>query len=703
MGQAIRLNSKLETENSPASHLWLLKRFRSSDLHLTFRSKASTSSAYRADIDGLRAIAVVAVVLFHAKVPGFSGGYVGVDVFFVISGYLITRIIHGELQSGQFTFLGFYERRIRRIFPALFTVILACALAGIALLAPQQLLSLGRSMLAVTGFASNIYFASTSHAAGYFADDSVNQLLLHTWSLSLEEQFYVLFPLLLIVLHKVAKRFTGTLVLLLALVSFAAGVHTVHWHPIAAFYLLPGRAWELLAGALIVLKPLPSPRSRVIKSLLGLAGLVAIVYAITTYTEATPFPGTAALLPCLGAVLLLYTGEGDGRSWVGSAMGFGPLVFLGAISYSLYLWHWPLIVLTKYCYANGYISPIQQVPGLLAALLLAILTFELIETPFRNRSQHRTSDHPAVWVGIGASFALAAVSLALVLSNGLPQRFKASKTAHLTLNYERKSEMANVGDCFNYRRALEHYEDAVFCAAAPASKNVLFWGDSHMQQLHPLLQNMAESGQLRGEGAVFALSGSCSVGESFNVVVAGFHCDRFTQYALQRASQPDIDTVFLAFSPWWALWNGKVCVFQNGHCTRTLSHEQAWAIFLNEMEGHIRDLQRMGKRFVLTVPFPSYDTSIPDLEIRNIGLQHLVHTPMVPHQMVPAAIRNDIIALAARTGAGIYNPRETLCSGDLCTYEQNDVSIYVDESHIASSQLERLRPGLLKVLNQPGK
>jgi peptidoglycan/LPS O-acetylase OafA/YrhL len=672
-------------------------------MQFTFRSKASASSAYRADIDGLRAIAVLAVVLFHAKVPGFSGGFVGVDVFFVISGYLITKIIEGELQRGNFSFLGFYERRIRRIFPALFTVILGCLAAGIILLAPRQLLSLGRSILAATGFISNIYFKSTSHTAGYFADGSTNQFLLHTWSLSLEEQFYVLFPLLLLCLHKVARRFKGVIVLLLALTSLAVSVYAVKWQPVAAFYLLPSRAWELLAGALLVFKPLPPVKSSLLRSVLGLIGLAAIAYSIANYTETTPFPGLAALLPCLGAVLLLYAGEG-GASWVTSAMSFGPLVFLGAISYSLYLWHWPFIVLTKYYYAAFYVFPAQEVPGMIAALLLAILTFEFVETPFRTQSSHRSKRHPAVWIGVGASALLALIGVGLIVSHGFPQRFSTQKTEQLTLNDERKTQFVDIDTCANFQAPLNRYEDAVFCSVAHAPKNVLFWGDSHMSQLYPLLQDMATHGQLQGRGAVFAVSGGCSIGETFNFWQRpGFHCDTFTRYALQRAAKDDIDTVFLVFSPWWALRGGIVCTVQNGHCVSWPASDEIWSLFIREMESHIRDLHKMGKRVVLTVPFPTYDKSIPDLEIRNIGLQHLASGPMYARQMIPLNMRNDITALASRTGADLYNPRETLCKGEICTYQEDQISIYSDESHIATSQLERFRPGLLQVLNEKNK
>jgi len=222
---------------------------------LTFQAKASRSSTYRADIDGLRAIAVLAVVCFHANVVHVTGGFVGVDIFFVISGHLITQVIDAEMEQGRFTFRGFYERRMRRIFPALFAVALFCALAGAALFPPLRFAEFGQSLLAMTGFVNNIYFQRTNPESGYFGDTSGAQLLLHTWTLALEEQFYLLFPVLLLLLNKFARPLRGVVVLVLLLLSFRSGAQAVQSNLLAdhvtAFYLLPGRAWELLLGALL--------------------------------------------------------------------------------------------------------------------------------------------------------------------------------------------------------------------------------------------------------------------------------------------------------------------------------------------------------------------------------------------------------------------------------------------------------------------
>ena len=475
-----------------------------------FRRKRTDSTEYRADIDGLRAVAVVSVMLFHANVPGFSGGYVGVDVFFVISGYLITGILTRELAEGRFSFLGFYERRIRRIFPALFTMLLAVTAIGIVIFPPQQLRDYARSMLSLLGLSSNLYFRHTSFATGYFADESTVQYLLHTWTLSLEEQFYLFFPMLLLCLHRFARRSMLPLLLGLACLSYIAGVLEVRAHPVTAFYLLPGRAWELMLGAILAMNALPALRTAWARSQLGAVGLTGIVYSVVAYSSATPFPGAAALLPCIGTALILYSGQ-HGASRMKSLLGLPPLVFVGLISYSLYLWHWPAIVLTKYFYADYATPPSNQIPGMVISFGLAIVTFAWVETPFRLRRIRQPKTHAAVWTGLAASAVMAVVCGALIASGGWPRRFNPVKSSALAMNYERKLEIGGlVLEC-----AIPHvpmrYDDVNFCSAGKRAKNIFFWGDSHMGQLHPLLKQMSEQGKFGDHGAVFFIDGGCTV------------------------------------------------------------------------------------------------------------------------------------------------------------------------------------------------
>jgi peptidoglycan/LPS O-acetylase OafA/YrhL len=257
---------------------------------------------YRADIDGLRAIAVLAVLLFHTDVPGFTGGFVGVDVFFVISGYLITSIILKEIKAEQFSIARFYERRIRRIFPALFPVIAFVLVVGAYLFDANAFKDLGQSIAATILFSSNILFWRES---GYFAAPSLQKPLLHTWSLAVEEQFYIFFPLALMAIHRYLKGKYFLWVVIAFIFSLVASIYGVVYHPGAAFYLVPTRAWELMVGSILALGVLPDLSKNWQRNTLTLSGLALILFSIVAYTEATPFPGIAALAPVMGSGLII--------------------------------------------------------------------------------------------------------------------------------------------------------------------------------------------------------------------------------------------------------------------------------------------------------------------------------------------------------------------------------------------------------------
>jgi len=287
-----------------------------------------SSLVYRRDIDGLRAIAVIAVVLFHFGVPGLTGGFVGVDVFFVISGYLITSISWRQREAGRFSFVECWTRRARRILPALFAMIAVLLAVGWVLMAPKDYEQLGQSVRYQVMFASNLLFMRQD---GYFDVASDLKPLLHTWSLAVEEQFYILFPLLLTLL---ASRFRHWRLALFGvlLISFGLSVWAVAQHPEKAFFLLPMRAWELLAGAMLAVAPVSKTRlTAAAAQCISLLGLGLILIAVFAYDKNTPFPGAAALLPVLGVVALIWANEHH-STWVGRILSSRLLVGLGLIS-----------------------------------------------------------------------------------------------------------------------------------------------------------------------------------------------------------------------------------------------------------------------------------------------------------------------------------------------------------------------------------
>jgi peptidoglycan/LPS O-acetylase OafA/YrhL len=298
-----------------------------------FSLSKKSSPSYRRDIDGLRGIAVLLVLAFHLGTSKCSGGFIGVDVFFVISGYLISSIILSEISASRFSLLSFYERRIRRIAPALFVMMLVTSLLAYKFFLPAELEQFAKSLLASTFSISNLYFF---HQSGYFEGPAAMKPLLHTWSLAVEEQFYIFLPLFLIAVRRFFPDRQRVLILSVAIASFCVSVWGAFHDPSRTFYLAHSRAWELLLGTLIALDMFPRFSNAIWRNAASMAGLSSILLAAVIYDRTTPFPGAAALVPCLGAALIIAAGR-SGPSIVSRLLSLSPIVFVGMISYSLYL------------------------------------------------------------------------------------------------------------------------------------------------------------------------------------------------------------------------------------------------------------------------------------------------------------------------------------------------------------------------------
>lgn len=388
------------------------------------------SLPYRKDIDGLRAVAVLPVCFFHLDLPGFPGGFVGVDVFFVISGYLMALLIGRELDAHAFSLRHFYERRARRILPALFFMLGVVSIGATFLMPPKLFKDFGETLVAAVAFGSNVLFRYKS--ANYFDAPTDWNPLLHTWSLGVEEQFYIVFPLYLLLLRGLGARARFVITAIVACCSLMLSIWGTQNGPTAAFYLLPTRAWELLLGALIALLMLG--RSRILDdirssprlaSAVALAGLGLIALAMFGYDRNTAFPGVAALAPCGGAALLLAMG-GSSADRVTRLLTIKPLPFIGRISYSLYLWHWPLIVYADRYLSYGGLNVPARIGVLCASLACAYAGWRWIEQPFRDRAGAWTQGWPRVRIAIlacAASACLGAVGILMTRDGGWPQRF----------------------------------------------------------------------------------------------------------------------------------------------------------------------------------------------------------------------------------------------------------------------------------------
>ncbi|MGE4450411.1 acyltransferase family protein [Castellaniella sp.] len=430
-----------------------------------------TKLVYRPEIDGLRAVAVMAVMLFHAGIPGFSGGFVGVDVFFVISGYLITGILLRELNSDSFSLVAFYERRIRRILPALFLVMLVCISLGWLLMSPWDLDRLGQSLMAVTSFVSNILFWKTTD---YFTA-TVENPLLHTWSLGVEEQFYIFFPLFLWVVWRYARDFLSLSIVGVAVASLVISEWGV-WSGrlISAFYLSPTRAFELLLGSLVAVVAfrgrMPS-LGRSASCLLVWVGFGCIVWSTTMFSQKTPFPGWHALVPSIGTTVILAFVRVE--SFLGRLLSWRVMVGLGLISYSAYLWHQPVFAFTRI--AGFKPSVVVNLGLLMLSLALAWLSWRYIEQPFRDKA--RISRRVLFWWAGIVSIGFLGGGAWLAATDGVPSRYTEEEL--------RWWEYANVGSQSDYviRRFNDHSGNFIL----DPRKKILIIGDSFSQDFFNMM------------------------------------------------------------------------------------------------------------------------------------------------------------------------------------------------------------------------
>lgn len=372
---------------------------------------------YRPEIDGLRAVAVLAVILFHADVPGMSGGYVGVDVFFVLSGYLITGILLRELDAGQFSIASFYERRIRRILPALFLVLVVCIPVGWFLMNPYAFWRFGQGLVAVTLFSSNILYWQTTN---YFTEKMGNPLL-HTWSLGVEEQFYLFFPLLLMLVWRFGRKWLWWAIGFIALASLAISqVSVASGAVVAAYYLAPSRAFELMVGSMVAMAAFQEripELPRYWNGFLGWAGLAAILWGVGMFTEETPFPGLHALIPTLGtAAMLAFVRVED---TLGRLLSMKLMVTVGLVSYSAYLWHQPIFAFVHI--AGFRPGSLVSVALGLASVVLAWLSWRYVEGPFRDR-QRMSRRTIFRWAAISSGLMIA-IGVFIMVTHGVSGRF----------------------------------------------------------------------------------------------------------------------------------------------------------------------------------------------------------------------------------------------------------------------------------------
>ncbi len=650
---------------------------------------------YRPEIDGLRAVAVVPVVLFHADVTGFDGGFVGVDVFFVISGFLITTILAADIAAGRFTLAGFYERRVRRIFPALFVMLGLSTVAALALLLPFELEDYGRSLVASALFVSNIFFRQET---GYFVAAAETKPLIHTWSLAIEEQFYIAFPICLWLLWRWARRAVLPVVLVTLAASLALSIAMTHPQNDAAFFYTPARVWELLAGSALALAPRQRPLPRVVAEGLAALGLGLIAFAIFGFDARTPFPGVAAILPVGGAVLVLAATK-QNATRAGALLSLGPVRFFGLISYSLYLWHWPLLVFWRI----GWIAPPTPVTTamvVLAAVAAATLSWHFVERPFRTKAL--LPRRPALlWAGV-AALAVASVAGGLVAgSEGLPGRVSPRAQAIADARFD------EVG--FAACDSLPGGRPCVIGDGPDAAARFVVWGDSHAGMLMPAFTAAARETHVTG---LYLGAAGCVPLLGANQYRWGFEtCADFAdRIVAEIAARPELGTVVLVSR--WAFYAesrrfrrevGHPVFISDAETARVSTAENA-RVFARSLDRTLAALAALGRRVVLVTQAPEneFDLAVAMARADWLGRSVAFAPARADYDARQAGVDALFSAAEARGAAAILPLGEALCGPVDCPVSQDGWPLYRDSNHLTATYAATLAPLFVPTLQGAG-
>lgn len=604
-------------------------------------------SKYRPDIDGLRAIAVLSVVLFHAGIPGFSGGYVGVDVFFVISGYLITLLLQEELKHGEFSLARFYERRVRRIFPALAGLLFGCTIAAAVWFIPEDFSEFSQSLWAAALSVSNFWFWQE---AGYFDGPSHFKPLLHTWSLAVEEQFYLFFPLILMAAHRWASRFVGIIILAMVVSSFAAAYWTTRTSPESAFYLLPYRAWELMAGSLLAVGVVPAIQNSILRSFSAIVGLTLVIVPIFIYSSETPFPGAAALAPTIGACLLINAGSNG--ALVSRLLQARPLVFVGLISYSVYLWHWPLIVFTRY-YVPEDLALSTELLLVAASLAAGWASWRWIEQPFRSRRILRNRKS-VVTGGAVAMGLLAAAGIAGAVTNGLPQRWSPEALRYASMvDKEIYFGIYDRGGCFlDYDQGATDYDYSMCGDFNSDRPKVLIYGDSFAAHLYPGLTSLAANkAEIRQYTAT-----SCRP-----LLANNKRCNRIYKHFISDII-PESEAELVIVSAYWTPYYERL----------------GSDLFEDRLADALKKITGAGKQVALIGQSPTYHRAVPYVLATQAPADREVILPAKDSKSVNELLK----MIAAELKVPFLNPYEFACSKGSCRAAAGGEPYHWDFGHM---------------------
>ena len=644
---------------------------------------------YRKEIDGLRTIAVLPVIFFHAGILGFSGGYVGVDIFFVISGYLITSIILEEQNQGRFSIINFYERRARRILPALIWVLLLTSIASLVVMSPGELEDYSESLVSVVTFSSNIFFYLQS---GYFSMASDEKPLLHTWSLAVEEQYYIVFPVLISSLWFMGKKKLTVLIAAAALISlsfaqYLADTGRANFN----FYLIFSRGWELLFGSLIALLSLPEKDIKNSwREILGFTGLALIVYAVVFFDQSTPFPSIYGLIPVLGTCLVIIATNTS--SLIGRFLSHKILVYIGLLSYSLYLWHQPILAFIR-LKTIGEPSTLVVLTAILATFIAAYISYTFIEKPLKNKQRF-----PRQFIfqsSLIAIIATTSIGLAGSLPGGFPGRFDP----HINLESIQSSPLRE--RC--HTKGKNYLKPEKACRYFGEDVQWATFGDSHLVETTLAL---AEILQPSGQGVLHLSFSGCPPALYFATERLG--CSNWIEESLEYLkAEQSIKNVLVGFRYSSVLFGGQTNDYPNlpnkipsmestdlskkdGNVTNP--REVYWA----SLSAIIEQLLSAGKQVYLLYPIPELPAHISKLAtpfsiFNKEPLVNLQETTSQQYYLERNAyILDKFDSLPQHANLIAIKPFDALCSSNHCPAAIDGQALYFDDNHLSIIGAKRL-------------
>lgn len=606
---------------------------------------------YRPEIDGLRALAVLPVIFFHAGFQNFSGGFIGVDVFFVISGYLISTIIISELNQNNFSIVGFYERRARRILPALFLVMVLCLPPAWFLMSPVDLKGFGQSLVAVSTFSSNILFWLES---GYFDTESELKPLLHTWSLAVEEQYYILFPIFLATVWKFGFRFITSVLLVFFFISLFLSHIASEFAPSANFYLLPSRGWELLIGVFIAfyIRKYGYMKSFLFNQLVSLIGLSLVALSIFYFNKDTPFPSLYALIPTLGTGMLILASVKGTLTY--KFLSIKPIVGIGLISYSAYLWHQPLLAFTRHLYL-GHIPNFLLLLLCAASLFFAWISWRYVEKPFRNK-QVVTKKMIFQFSFLGILF-FSSIGLVFHFNDGFSQRIKTN----LDVNTMSSSPLRS--KCHTKNVPCEYFGDEITWAT---------FGDSHVVELSYALGNYLKKDNIGIQHNSFS---SCQP----SLKNPKSECYEWTNETIQRLMETEnIKNVVISYRLTGYMYGESLNNYPaHPDLYSAYEREAIWVNLISILETLTKD-----KNVFFIIQPPELPNNIQRIALRNKSLSDRIKGVTREwwqtrnlfvyerlHEVPPKVKIIDLI--------------DTFCDAEFCYANDQDGFLYFDHNHVS--------------------